>query len=472
MPILPGRETVFRRLIAGRKQLLLSDTASSALLEPSLRKLLAPFSLLAAPMRVRQQLQGIALLARPRRRGPFNAGELATVRELVSQASLVASHLRLSDEKLDLSIDMARRIDMILTLDEVNKAISSSLSHERIIAVAADRIEGLVPCDLQIIAVKRLDSLQVMSVRGGDQQIQKGLAEGLLLENHGIVSHALSTAEIQYIPDMGSGLQPFLLGEELKNKGISALMVVPLVISQGVHGLLILGDRKPAVFKNDELFAIEKIASQLSVALENARLYEEMRQLFFSTVASLANAIDAKSPWTMGHSERVMNVAANIARDLGLSEDEIERVRLGGLLHDIGKIGIIEELLEKPAELDESDFPPIRLHPEKGVAILSPIAQLKEVLPGILHHHEFYDGSGYPGRLTGEAIPIEARIIAVADSFDAMIADRPYRKGLGVVEAADELSRCAGSQFDPEIVDCFLSRLSRLVKNPVFSEQT
>jgi len=241
---------------------------------------------------------------------------------------------------------------------------------------------------------------------------------------------------------------------------------VPLVTSKGVRGLLIMGDREPAIFRDEELFAIEKIASQLAVALENARLYEEMRQLFFSTVASLANAIDAKSPWTMGHSERVMNVAANIARDMGLDEESIERVRMGGLLHDIGKIGVMEALLEKPAELDDDDFPPIRLHPEKGVAILAPIEQLKEVLPAILHHHEYYDGSGYPGHLAGDEIPLDARIIAVADSFDAMVADRPYRKGLGVMEAARELERCAGTQFDPAIVACFRSRLLRLLQNP------
>jgi len=304
-----------------------------------------------------------------------------------------------------------------------------------------------------------------MSVRGRNKEITDGLTPGQTLANDGIIHHAMTTAEIQHIQDAGCFFQPCLFLHELKCKEIRSLMIVPLVTAKGVRGLLILGDRQPAFFRSEELFAIEKIASQLAVALENARLYEEMRQLFFSTVASLTNAIDAKSPWTMGHSERVMNVAANIARDMGLDEEGIERVRMGGLLHDIGKIGVMEALLEKPAELDDDDFPPIRLHPEKGVAILAPITQLKDVLPAILHHHEFFDGSGYPDHLAGEDIPLEARIIAVADSFDAMVADRPYRKGLGVMEAAEELSRCAGSQFDPAIVDFFRSRLDRLMNH-------
>jgi len=470
MPLLPGREAQLRRLLAYRKHILLPDPATAATLSPSLRKLLAQFSLLAVPMRVQQQLQGVVLVARPRRLGSISTPELETARELVSQTSLVASNLRLSEELLDMSIEMAKRIDTITTLDEINKAISSSLSHEQIFATAADRIEGLIQCDLQIIAVKHLDSLKVMSVRGGDTLMAESITPDRILKVEEVINYTRSTAEITYIPDMSIDLRPCRFQQELMTKGIRSLITVPLLTSQGVQGILLMGDRQPGIFQSDELFAIEKVSAQLAVALANAWLYEEMRQMFFSTVASLANAIDAKSSWTMGHSERVMNIAANIARDMGFDEEGIERVRLGGLLHDIGKIGVMEALLEKPVELDDDDFPPIRLHPEKGVAILSPITQLQDVLPAILHHHEFYDGSGYPAGLAGESIPLDARIITVADSFDAMVADRPYRKGLKVEEAASELARCAGSQFDPVIVDCFRSRLARLLKNPAINQ--
>jgi HD-GYP domain-containing protein (c-di-GMP phosphodiesterase class II) len=156
-----------------------------------------------------------------------------------------------------------------------------------------------------------------------------------------------------------------------------------------------------------------------------------------------------------------MHIAAAIAKEMGLDEAMIERVRLGGLLHDIGKIGIIEELLDKPEMLSEDEFPPMRLHPEKGVAILAPINQLRVVLPGILHHHERYDGAGYPKGLKGEDIPLEARIITVADSFDAMVADRPYRKGLSATEALAELRNCSGSQFDPKVVECFCGNVEK-----------
>jgi HD-GYP domain-containing protein (c-di-GMP phosphodiesterase class II) len=127
----------------------------------------------------------------------------------------------------------------------------------------------------------------------------------------------------------------------------------------------------------------------------------------------------------------------------------------------VGKIGIIEALLEKPARLSDDEFPPMRLHPAKGVAILAPIRRLRDILPGIMHHHERFDGSGYPAGMTGEQIPLLARIIAVADAYDAMISGRPYRKGCPAADALAELDRCAGSQFDPLVVRHFAAAMKR-----------
>ena len=182
-------------------------------------------------------------------------------------------------------------------------------------------------------------------------------------------------------------------------------------------------------------------------------LFDGTQMMFIGTVSSLVNAIEAKSLWTKGHSERVMRTCAIIAAAMGLGEAEVERVRLGGLLHDIGKIGV-EGVLENPCRLAAEKDPPMKLHPEKGVAILSPISELRPVLPGILHHHERFDGQGYPAGLKGTDIPLDARIIAVADAFDAIVSDRPYKSGSGRSDALVELELCSGSQFDPEVVRC------------------
>jgi HD-GYP domain-containing protein (c-di-GMP phosphodiesterase class II) len=465
LPLLPEKQLLLRRLLARKRQLPIENPANSELFPPFFQHLLRSFTLLVLPLQVRQQLLGVVFVARPRRLSHFTPAEIASVRELVSQAALVASHIRLYDESFDMALEMAKRIDMILMLDDINKAISSSLDHDRIITIATDRLDTLIQCDLQAVAGLRRGKLVMMSGRCNSMALPPCLAPGSLLKREGLIRRALATGKIQYSPDITQSSGTHYLLKTLAECAITSLLVIPLLVQAEARGVLLLGDRAPGHFRSEEAFVIEKIAAQLAVALENSRLYDDMRQLFFSTVASLANAIDAKSPWTKGHSERVMHVAANIAKTMGLDDEAVERVRLGGLLHDIGKIGIMEALLEKPAELDEYEFPPIRLHPEKGVAILAPIEQLKAVLPGILHHHEFFDGSGYPYGLAGEAIPLDARIIAVADSFDAMVADRPYRKGLGIAAAAAELVRCSGSQFDPEVVDCFCARLAAVVKD-------
>lgn len=262
------------------------------------------------------------------------------------------------------------------------------------------------------------------------------------------------------IENLSAQQKPGQLDRILSEAGIATLLAVPLVSRDKVKGVLLLGDRQPGGFAREETFVIEKIASQISVALENAKLYEDMRSLFIGTVSSLANAIDAKSPWTKGHSERVMNIAANIAEEMGLSELFVEQIKIAGLLHDIGKIGILEALLEKPDKISDEEFPPMLLHPEKGVAILSPIEQLQDVLPAIRHHHERYDGTGYPDGLKGEEIPLQARIVAVADAFDAMVSDRPYKKGFSVQKALRVLERGAGTQFDPVVVECFSSKVA------------
>lgn len=196
------------------------------------------------------------------------------------------------------------------------------------------------------------------------------------------------------------------------------------------------------------------IAAGRGVIGENGvRVCDGARSMFVNTVSSLVNAIEAKSPWTKGHSERVMRTSALMAAALGLGEDEVERVRLGGLLHDIGKIGV-EGVVNYPGRLGPEAGPLMRLHPEMGVTILTPIQELNKVLPGILHHHERFDGKGYPAGLKGEDIPLDARIIAVADAFDAIVSDRPYKSGSGREGALVELEACAGSQFDPEMVRC------------------
>ena len=190
--------------------------------------------------------------------------------------------------------------------------------------------------------------------------------------------------------------------------------------------------------------------------------YKELEDLFLKLVHVMVNALDAKSPWTKGHSERVAMYAEEIATEMLIDKDEIKNIRLAGILHDIGKIGTDDYLLDKPGKLTVEEFDAVKKHPAMGAAILEEINQLKEIIPYIKYHHEKLDGKGYPNRLKGGKIPLGARILHVADSFDSMTSDRPYRPAPGIEYALSELNRHKGSQFDHIVVEAFLEVLKKI----------
>jgi len=194
---------------------------------------------------------------------------------------------------------------------------------------------------------------------------------------------------------------------------------------------------------------------------ELAEAYTELKDLNENLILAFANAIDAKSHWTKGHSERVCIHAVSIATEMGFDEKEIEDLRIAALLHDTGKIGTYDVILDKPDKLTAEEFELVKLHPAKGEKILSPVRQLKHILPVIRAHHEKMDGTGYPDGLKGDEIPLPARILCVADTFDAMTADRPYRPAPGKEYAIAELKRCSGTQFDQEVAEAFSRILNR-----------
>ncbi|MCG8589091.1 MAG: response regulator [Proteobacteria bacterium] len=195
------------------------------------------------------------------------------------------------------------------------------------------------------------------------------------------------------------------------------------------------------------------------LALKNA----ELKQGYIQTIGALAEAVDAKDAYTRGHSERVGVYASKIAREMNLPKEIIERIYIAGLLHDVGKIGIPDAIITKPDRLTEDEYNQIKAHPEIGAKILEPVEFLRDIVPCVRHHHEWFDGSdsGYPERLEGERIPLPSRVILVADTVEAMTSDRPYRKALPLEVVVRELNKYSGSQFDPCVVEPFLRLLER-----------
>lgn len=190
-------------------------------------------------------------------------------------------------------------------------------------------------------------------------------------------------------------------------------------------------------------------------------MYKEQKDIYNNLVIAFSNVIDAKSPWTKNHSRSVTAYAVTIAREMGLREQDIEIIRTTGLLHDIGKIGTYDVILDKPDKLTDEEFALVKKHTIKGEEILKPIKGLESILPMIRSHHERIDGTGYPDGLKGEKIPFFAKILCVADAYDSMTSERPYRPAPGKDYAISELKRCSGMQFDAEVVKAFLSVLER-----------
>lgn len=238
-----------------------------------------------------------------------------------------------------------------------------------------------------------------------------------------------------------------------------SFLAVPLETRGRIIGALMVSNReRPGhIFTENDKDLLLALSNNMAIALLNARLYHKMKSHFLSTITSLTRAIDAKDSYTSGHSERVMKYALAIGQEMGLEDEALENLRLASLLHDIGKIGVKESILMKPAKLLGYERRQIRLHPSIGARIIESMNDSHIIQRGILEHHERYDGKGYPNRLKGEQISIEGRIIAVADVFDALTTDRPYKNGYSKEEVFRKIQEEASSQFDPHIVALFAS---------------
>ncbi len=235
-----------------------------------------------------------------------------------------------------------------------------------------------------------------------------------------------------------------------------SVLFVPLVTDDKTIGLLLASDKQSGEeFWSQELKLMGMLATETAASIRKAQLYESISNMFINTVESFATAIDAKDPYTYGHSKRVARISVAICKELGMAKKETKLVELAAYLHDIGKIGTPEDILHKPGALRPEEFEKIKEHPAKGAAILSNISEFSDIIKWIRHHHEWYDGKGYPDRIAAEDIPIEARIITIADAYDAMTSDRPYRKGMPIDEVIKIMEEFNRSQFDPDILSVF-----------------
>lgn len=314
----------------------------------------------------------------------------------------------------------------------------------------------VINCDWAAVYVKENDKIIVKKCTkdrerhansfakdGGEQYIHRLISSNLpVMENNPRFNFLLSNKMV------------------LAELSIEALIAVPITIKGKNNGVLVLFNEEESFTKRD-VDKLITIANHTVTVLEVAILNNEKLDLFYQTLSSLAAAIDAKDSYTKGHSEKVAYYSRIMGEELGLSRKQMEALKYASMLHDIGKIGIPDAILNKPGRLNAQEYEIIREHPNLSYYIVKDIDFLKETLDGIRYHHERMDGTGYPEGLKGKEIPLIARILSIADAFDAMTSDRIYSRARTVEMSLAELKKCAGPQFDPELVDSFVQAIER-----------
>ena len=353
---------------------------------------------------------------------------------------------------------LEKQFNAMSTMNEIDHSILSALDTDKIVVAVLARLEGLFPCDCAGLALfSRTDDTY------GEIYIK---AEGSM-KNIRVQSIHLIPREMQALdanPEMlvlpMEGKAPEYLAS-LPEYGMKLFLVLPILTNKKLSGLMALGYLNPSVLTEEDQIHARQLADQIAVALSNARLIEDLQELNWGTLYALARAIDAKSPWTAGHSERMTNLALRIGAVMKLSQKDLADLHRAGLLHDIGKLGIPGEILDKPGKLTEEEYALMQQHPELGIKILDPISAYAAVKPLVLHHHEKYNGRGYPEGISGERIPLGARIFAVADVYDALVSERPYRHAMEERQALDYIRSGAGSEFDPKVVEAFFEVIEK-----------
>jgi HD-GYP domain-containing protein (c-di-GMP phosphodiesterase class II) len=273
----------------------------------------------------------------------------------------------------------------------------------------------------------------------------------------GIAGWVAEKGEALLIPDVSKDPRHFRAADQKSTFSTRDMICVPVKVKNKMIGVLqAINKQGGQTFSQEDLELFKSLANQVAIAIDNANLYSEIQRTFLETAEALAESIEKRDPYTGGHTQRVVLYSWAIAGEMGLPDEEMERLRISAVLHDIGKIGVEDRVLRKEGPLDQEELAQMRRHPEIGAHIVKHIDGLKDVVPAILYHQERFDGKGYPAGIKNGEIPIFARIIAAADTFDAMTSDRPYRKALTDQVALDELKKFAGIQFDQQVVEAFI----------------
>lgn len=371
----------------------------------------------------------------------------------------LARRLEAAEQELALNVrELADTYEKLSAVYRFSETLGAEMRIETLCEKTAEEVRNTleVECASVMLIDRETDELVTVASTGGREDASR---QYRLRRGEGVPWYVLDTRKPLNVCDVSR--HPVHVPSPHTR---TSLIAAPLIAKGKTLGVICASDKPDgAEFFSNELKLLASIANQAAIALENAALYHNLENLFVSIVRSFAAALDAKSAWTAGHSERVTRYSVSIAESLGSDAAFVEEIRTCGLLHDIGKIGIPEQILDKPGSITPDEHFTIAQHTLKGAKILEHIHTFENIIPGIKHHHERWDGGGFPEGLRGGDIPLIARILAVADAYDAITSNRPYRSRRGKTAAVEEIRRCSGSQFDPAVVNAFLAAAERNV---------
>ena len=360
---------------------------------------------------------------------------LSSVYKRKDEANLLESAQKYLTTLHKVSEILARATGVEALFDSIVSAILEVSGGDRAAIIMRPR-EG-DPKDVNMVAVRTKD----------------GKASGAVMLSRSVVNDVFEKG-ISIFTDDALADDRYVGGESIVRQRIRSVMCAPMRTTDTILGVLYVDSQMAREFSEAELELLAAVGNQAGIALHRARLMEEVEKLFFDVMKAIASLIDAKDGYTHKHSERVAAFGVRLARHLGFDADSRAVVELSGLLHDVGKIGVPDAILNKPGKLTDEEFSQMRLHPVHGARILANIqsAKVVNILPGVKYHHERWDGKGYPEGLKGEEIPLLGRVLGVADFLDALTSDRSYRKGLALEEALNMVKELEGKAFDPAVV--------------------
>lgn len=402
--------------------------------------------------------------------------KLRTGTQQISEGNLETRvHVDTDDEIAELADSfnaMAGKLEThfrtLTTTNELAQAVLSSLNTNSIIDTVLAQFHRLLDCDRVVVTLMEQEGQSVGHLFHRDAGDSETLGPVVRrLDERDLAM--LHRGKGQLLTPAGSSVPSYFISE-VATTGLS-IVAFPIVL-RGELVAIVAGDlrRPPDAGGQPDMNSLRQVADQVAVALANAKLVEDLDALSWGTLAALGRTIDVRSHWTMGHSERVTDLAQKVGKRMGLTERRLHSLLRGSLLHDIGKIGVPTEILDKDGSLTDEEMNRVRDHVRIGVQILRPVPALRDVLPVVAQHHEWFDGKGYPAGLAGAEICLEARILSVADCYDALRSHRPYRAALSHEAVLAYLAEQSGTQFDPEVVGILVSVVNEERSHPLQEE--